>query len=59
MEENEVESNCSIINFLLFAEYYLMREGLPDQVAYMECRGNASILLVGCVSEGGHLRARR
>ena len=42
-----VESNCNIMNVLIFAEYYLMTEGLPDHVARKECLRNASILLVG------------
>jgi hypothetical protein len=47
MEEHEVESNCNITKFLMVAEYYLMPEGLPDYVACVEYRGNASTLLVG------------
>jgi hypothetical protein len=58
MEEHKVESNSNIMNLLMFVEYCLMREGLPDHVACIECRGSASTLLVGCVMGRDHLRAR-
>jgi len=44
MEEHVVESNCNIMIFLMFAEYYLMRAGIPGHVACLEFWGNASIL---------------
>jgi hypothetical protein len=59
MEEHEIESNCNIMKFSIFADYYLMREGLPDHVACTDCLGNVATLLVGCVRERDHLRARR
>ena len=59
MGEHEVESNCNKMNFLIFAEYCLMREGLPDHVACIECRRSDSILLVGYVSGRDRLRVRR
>jgi hypothetical protein len=52
MEEHGVESNSKIMNFLMFAEYYLLKEGLPDHVACIVCRGNSYTLLVGCMRGG-------
>jgi len=47
------------LKFLMFPEDCLMREGLPDHAACIECRGKASTLLVGYIRVRDRLRARR